>query len=156
MMENMWNAILHSRSSIILERERNDIIFDFCSQFLSLLSIWVKMWYCEKRRFSSTERKIFLFSVDEDELLALKLFKWHDKPLLPWQQGVLFWLYLVMKYNHHQPSLAKKIFFSSSFKSELKSLMATDEHFLFLVTLPFLSNLQMPSHSPRVSPCSTS
>ena len=65
-------------------------------------------------------------------------------------------LIILSEYNHHQPSLAKKIFFSYSLTSLEKSLMATEEHLLFFVTFPFLSSLQIPSHSPRAYPVSIS
>jgi len=65
-------------------------------------------------------------------------------------------IFKILNIFHHQPSLAKKAFFSSYFTSAEKSLMATEEHFLCLMTFLFLSYLHIANHSPRVSPCSIS
>ena len=82
--------------------------------------------------------------------------KYENAVLVLTKSGILFWKYFKLNIFHHQPSLDKNIFLYSSFTSAEKSLIATEEHFLFLVTFLFLSYLHIPNHSPKVSPYSTS
>lgn len=98
---------------------------------------------------------MILLFVDYIKLMEVSKKVWKCSLVLT-KAGILFWKYFKLNIFHHQPSLDKNIFFYSSFTSAEKSLIATEEHFLFLVTFLFLSYLHIPNHSPKVYPYSTS